>query len=251
LLKGTEMPSTWEKALFSYRYPVDLSGYTNAHLYPDWFTHELSYGDRTETSGFEAHFRNVAAQGIEPWLEVIYWKLYSQQAYRNSATKRVEGHLLSERINGMSLWNACNVYIQKPTSDNFATFRSMFGFTSNAIAVAATFPAFIRPDVYPMVDTRIAKWVGACMAKHNAADLKGPQLTRPLFLDNGNTVLVMNDFDFMQDWGKWCVHTAIKLKKRTLVDWRARDVEMAVFYSWGGRHEHHPCLHLNPLPSTD
>jgi hypothetical protein len=125
--------------------------------------------------------------------------------------------------------------------------RKRLGIGSRAIAVAATFPAFKHPDKHPMVDTRIANWVGACMGEHNAADPAGPQLTRFPFLDNQSTVLTMSDFDSMQDWRKWCVHTANKLTGPTQMQWRARDVEMAVFQAWGGRNGPH--FHLNSLPA--
>ena len=98
------MPSTWEKALSAYRYPVILGIYENAHYHPGWFTYDLSNGDHAETTGFESHFRKNAAQAIEPWLEVVFWKLFSQPARRNSATKRIEEHLQRSRFDGMSLW---------------------------------------------------------------------------------------------------------------------------------------------------
>jgi hypothetical protein len=245
------MSTTWEKALSEYRYPVILGRYANADDHVGWFTYDLSNGDHAETTGFERHFRKYAAQGIESWLEVVFWKLFSQPARRNSATTRIEEHFLKNDIEGISLWNACNEYVQNPSRHNFETFRSMFGFTSTSIAIAATFPAFVSPDTYPMIDTRIAKWVGACMAEHNSVDPNGAQLTKPPFLNNGSTVLKMSDFEFMQDWKRWCVHTAQKLKKLTFRNWRARDVEMAVFHAWGGRCNHHPCTRLNPLPPAE
>jgi hypothetical protein len=245
------MPASWEKALFEYRYPVILSMYANAHLHSDWFIHALSTGNQAETKEFERHFRNHASRGIEPWLEVVFWKLFSQPARRNSATQRIEEHLQRNFIEGKSLWKACNNYVESPSRRTFEAFQSLFGFATNVIAVAATFPAFVFPDTYPMIDTRIAKWVGTCMTEHNAADPKGPQLTRPPFLDSRRTVLTMSDFDFMQDWIRWCGHTASKLKISTSINWRARDVEMAVFNAWGDRHDHHPCLHLSPLPTAE
>ena len=122
----------------------------------------------------------------------------------------------------------------------------MFGFSAPVLAVAATFPAFKDPDRHPMVDTRIAEWVRACRREHNAIDPEGPQLARFAYPDNGTTVLTMSDFDPMQNWRTWCVHTSRKLSRRTTLRWRARDVEMAVFYAWGGRNGPH--FHLNPLP---
>ena len=93
LVTRSKMSITWEKALSEYRYPVVLNTYANANDYVGWFTHDLLNGDQAETTGFERHFRKYAEQGIESWLEVVFWKLFSQPARRNSATKRIRGAL--------------------------------------------------------------------------------------------------------------------------------------------------------------
>jgi hypothetical protein len=87
------------------------------------------------------------------------------------------------------------------------------------------------------------------MDKHNRADPTGVLLVRPRFLNNRNTVLKMNDFDFMTSWVQWCRHTAQKLTQREDgFRWRARDVEMAVFWAWGDRNaKRHPAIDLPPL----
>jgi hypothetical protein len=241
------MPTIWIEALLAYRYPAILSNFENARKYPGWFNFDLTIGDRTNTIEFEDHFRRHAPEAIEPWLEVVFWKLFSQPTRRNTTTRRVALHFQTYEISPKSLWHACNNYIENPTRKNFESFRILFGFVSKAIAIVATFPAFVIPNSYPMVDTRIAKWVGDCMPLHNAADPIGPQLTRPRFLDVPQTVLMMDDFGFMETWTHWCRHTAHKLSKYTSIAWRARDVEMAVFHSWGERNDPHPKLILNPL----
>lgn len=246
------MPSTWENALRSYRYPVALKGFQDAHQFPRWFSFDLGNGDHSRTSEFESHFRTHAQEYREVWLEVVFWKLYSQGTYRRDRhTINVANYFQGNGISAESLWQDCMAYIERPTRANFASFRQRLGFGSPVIAVAATFPAFIDPESYPMVDTRIAKWVGNYMTAHNEADRTGPQLIRPPFCDSQGKVLTMADFEFMQHWNRWCVHTAQKLTKLTPIPWRARDVEMAVFYAWGrrlgGRCNAHPALHLNPL----
>jgi len=251
------MPDTWGNALSSYRYPVALANFQDAHRFPKWFSFELGNGERSRTIEFESHFKKHAQKDIAVWLEVVFWKLYSQGRYRRDLhTINVATHFHVKGISAKSLWQACMTYISKPTSATFESFRQLFGFTSPArpIAVAATFPAFIDPESYSMVDTRIAKWVGNCMTAHNEADRTGPQLIRPPFCDSQGTVLTMADFEFMQHWNRWCIYTAQKLTKLTPISWRARDVEMAIFYAWGTRRgrrcNHHPMVHLNPLERT-
>jgi hypothetical protein len=255
------MPNTWQEALLSYRYPVDLRSFSDAHQFPGWFYFDLGNGDRSQTIEFELHFRKHAQKALEPWLEVVYWKLYSQLACRDRITRQVSSHFRQGEGNlAKSLWQACNKYIcnkykEPPKRANFDSFRRLFGFSSQGIAVVATFPAFINPASCPMVDTRIAKWVGNCMTAHNEADRIGPQLIRPPFCDSNRTVLTMADYEFMQHWNRWCVYTAQKLTKLTPINWRARDVEMAVFYAWGTRRgrrcNHDPMVHLNPLPNIE
>jgi hypothetical protein len=88
------------------------------------------------------------------------------------------------------------------------------------------------------------------MTRHNQSDPNGVPLQRPKFLDSGATVLKMNDFDFMISWVDWCRQTAQKLTKREKIHWRARDVEMAVFWARGDRDaKRHPVIDLPPLPS--
>jgi hypothetical protein len=80
-------------------------------------------------------------------------------------------------------------------------------------------------------------------AEQNAADIVGPQLVARKSDDYG---LLMADFIFMQRWIDWCRHTAMKLNAFTKEqEWRARDVEMAVFQAKGDN------LTLNPLPAID
>jgi len=242
------VPNTWEKSLFGYQYPFDLGRFDDAKLYPTGFKFNSLVGDRKSTMEFETHFRSNAPKAIEPWLEVVYWKMYSQPPIRGlKLIRRLADHFRNNSVKPQALWDVCNRYVEHPTKQHFESIRTNFGLTSGSIAVAATFPAFMRPDLYPMIDTRIAKWVGHFMMRQNLSNPSGVQLTRPHFVDSKQTVLVMNDFPFLQNWIQWCRYTAQKLTACTSFEWRARDVEMAVFNAWGGRFDKHPKDKLNPL----
>jgi hypothetical protein len=242
------MSTKWVESLQAYRYPVDLKTFEDANEYPGWFNFNTHTGDRESTLEFETYFRTHARQAIESWLEVVYWKIYNQPSTRrNIATRRVAAHFMDSRIVSQALWDSCHLYIGTPTIDNLNSFRDLLGLKSKSIALALTYPAFLRPDMYPMVDTRVAKWVAHSMKSHNAADNQGPQLTRSRFVDSKQAVLATNDFSFVQDWTRWCRHIARKLTLLTSIEWRPRDVEMAVFNAWGGRHDKHPKIELEPL----
>jgi len=68
----------WHVALDSYRYSVNLRKFPTRDGFPGWFDRELEKGDRSETIQFENRFRKYAASHLEPWYEVVFWKMYSQ-----------------------------------------------------------------------------------------------------------------------------------------------------------------------------
>lgn len=242
------MSRMWQKALNTYNYSVTLEDYVNASEYPGYFTFPTRINNHSSTVSFENHFRKGAPTDIEFWLEVIFWKMYSQSGRRDNRTNKVASHFKSAGISPKQLLNACSNYISNDTTSNLRTIIELLGFNSRVIAIAATFPAFLRPDLFPMVDTRIAKWVGANMQAHNNASQSGPQLVRPRYLDTQATVLTLADFEFVDSWTHWCRHKANQLTGCTSIKWRPRDVEMAVFNASGDRGKKHPVIQLEVLP---
>jgi hypothetical protein len=241
------MPKSWQTSLTNYRYPVKLSDFVDVAKFPQWFSFPLSVGNRTETLAFEDHFRSHAATALESWYEVVFWKMFSQRGRANIQTKRFIVTVLEKGHQSSRLAELCANFVQAPTPQSFEAFHSYMGYGPASLAVTATFPAFMDPLMFPMVDRRVAKWVHECHVIHNAADPTGPQLIDPGIFDNNRTNLRMNDFDFYRSWIEWCRHNAKKLTMQTETQWRARDVEMAVFHAWGDR-KPHPGFHLNPLP---
>jgi hypothetical protein len=236
------MPGTWVKALESYRYPVCLPEFFKVRNYPQWFKFPIGEGDRDSTKKFEDHFRHHARNHLEPWFEVVYWKMYSQKGRRDERVKKFIQNIQFQKISPVMLWDVCNAYVENPSRWSFNQFLKLLGYKkSGAIAIAATFPAFMKPDCFPMVDTRIAKWV-----IHSWRLYKWPQLVLPRYPNNRATVLKMADFDFMESWTCWCSHAANKLTRKSSFQWRARDVEMAVFQAWGACNQH-PAIVLNAL----
>jgi hypothetical protein len=244
----------WKAVLDAYSYPVDLREYRFRAGHQGWFERNTGNGRREATIAFEEIFRRHAPNALESWFEVVFWKLATQRLVRNGTTHRIEEHL-SKHTTAGELWDTCIEYVQSRTEseaqERFERFHKLFGMKTDSIATVATFPAFVDPERFVMVDTRIANWVGAEMHAHNINDPSGVQLVRPRFLDSTNTVLKMSDLDFMCTWAKWCRRTAEKLTLLTDgFTWRARDVEMAVFRAWGEKSvKQHPELNLPPVPS--
>lgn len=214
---------TWEKALDSYRYPVDLRGFRDAERHPGWFDRSIG-GNRTETMSFETHFRGQAPDHLEAWSEVVFWKLFSGGT--GLAAKRAAA-LLGSGVAPADLWSSCANYIANPSLESFRAFRSRL-FTQPVVATAATFPAFICPEKFPMVDTQVTRWACENGGEHGYSGLGGPDFEGVPDLRRG-AVLRESHWRFVESWIAWCQFTAGLLSQGTSRVWRPRDVEMAVF----------------------
>ena len=226
---------TWAGALDEYRYPVDLARFTGADEHPSWFDLDAKPGDRLKTMEFEARFRELAQHHLEAWGEVAFWKLYTMPLVRNGTTRRV----LDVQVRPNELWSACMDYIKEGSRRSFRGFRSRL-FASPVVATAATFPAFICPERFPMVDTQITRWALENGHLHGYSGIGGPDLEQVPALKAGR-VLTESHWPFIESWIAWCRFTARELNRRTGCAWRARDVEMAVFRAQRGN------LRLTPL----
>ena len=228
---------TWERALGEYRYSVDLTGYPDAQKHRGWFNTKINPGNRLQTMSFETRFRERALDHLEAWGEVMFWKLYSGGTGR--AAKRAVALLESGAV-AADLWSSCANYISNPNFESFTAFRSEL-FTQPVVATAATFPAFICPEKFPMVDTQITRWAGENSVAHGYSVVGGPDLEYVPQLRPG-AVLKESHWQFVESWIAWCQFTAALLTQRTGRTWRARDVEMAVFSAQKSRN-----LALRPL----
>ena len=239
------MPGTWEEALQAYRYPVDLADFKDAGKYPGWFQRNDSptKGTLAATVAFEKRFRELAPDHLEAWYEVVFWKMYSQRGRANDRTRRVIHRIRSSGVTADRLWSVCRNYTQAPSRRAFDLFRKKL-VSSTVVAVAATFPAFIDSDDFPMVDTQIVKWARAHGPQHSYTQCGGPALTESPDLSRSVTTL-RDDLRvhraFVESWYTWCRFTADTLSRLSDRKWRARDVEMAVFTAQGNSRG------LNPL----
>ena len=251
------MTDTWENALSRYRYQVNLSDFEGAGDHPlGWFELNLHRGDHGETMSFEDRFRDLAEHHLEAWYEVTYWKNYSMTHIRdgitwnlmaqtsfsevltlpNATTDEISGIVAAAGldwdevrrrgvITAERLFGRCREYMESPTLDSFRKFRDMM--FRSGVAVAATFPAFLDPDRFPMVDRHVARWATTNGEQHSCQRYGGPGLfTYPGL---GESRLTDEDWEFVSSWTDWCRFTAARLASLTGRKWRARDVDMAVF----------------------
>lgn len=240
------MPDSWTRALQAYHYPVNLNDYHKKADFPDYFNRKIS-GDRLSTIAFEDYFR-VHSSKIQPWFEVVFWKMYSQKNHFQQQTDRIISQIPSCSADQPERLLECAAqFMQSLEEREFEIFNMMLGYNS-AVATVASFPAFLDPERFPMVDTRVAKWVNKHCDQFNAANANAPALLPFAFgTTSKSIVLIMRDFPAYIRWISWTRYTAALLSQKTGFHWRARDVEMAVFTAWGDRNTFHPVMKLNPL----
>jgi hypothetical protein len=230
------MPQSWITALNSYSYPVNLADYKRADEFPGFFTREIS-GDATSTIDFEDYFRANYDRMVEPYFEVVFWKLYSQPMVRQGTTKRIADFVSDERVEARELCCAVDLFVEKPSRANAAAMRALLGLKTAVLGTVLTLPAFADPARYPMIDRRTALWVDS-----NYGSQSKNRTTRLRAFNLGTGVVGDKHFDRYLSWVDWCRDTTKILTQKTGKELRARDVEMAVFTAARER------LSLNPLP---
>lgn len=217
------MPDTWTRALNDYSYPVSLPDYKRSREFPDYFTRRIP-GDRASTIDFEDYFRAGSEHSIKPWIEVAFWKLCGRKKRFEARVDSLADHLRDQGVTASELCCAVDLFAAKPIKTNLSVLRALLGIKAPVLALALTYPAFVCPDQFPMVDTNTARWVSENYENHNRS--RETQLTP---FDIGRGVVRDSHFDSYLNWVHWCRETAKTLTARTHMDWRARDVEMAVF----------------------
>jgi hypothetical protein len=226
----------WRQALDGYRYPIkgasEILFRFRFRLAQQWFSFELGRGDREETIQFEARFREFAPRSLEAWYEGIFWKLVVNDGKRGEylAGVLIE-NLRSIGYRAPDIWKAGCDFVESGGRKEFKTLQDQLFLTSGGIPVAATFPALMCPERFPMADRWIAKWV-CRYCDENPAEAQGRGLITPseAFLRHKKTTLtIVADWQFYVNWIEWCRTSAKLLAELTAFPWRARDVEMAVF----------------------
>ena len=175
---------------------------------------------RDDTLAFQRHFKHHAPNLLDAWYEVVRWKSPRSKG-------RTVNHIRSTGITARELLRLCEEYIDNPTIHTFRRFRVNIAKT-DVVATAATFPAFLQPGLFPMVDTQTAKWV----LQNPWTRIAAPNL-------NKGEVLHESHWQYVCDWVRWCRQAAQQLGAH----WTPRDVEMAVFTAQRSD------LDLPPLPT--
>jgi len=224
----------WDLALDSYKYDFDLSQFKEKDKFPNFFNLKCG-GKRKSTICFENYFQKNAPHHIEVYMEVLFWKLYS--------IRKKDGHedifdfkLYNDRyVKGLAksspliIWqqitNFKSAFISGDIDKCRTSCREIAKMmnVSDGMMLPLCIISFSHPDYFPIVDKHVISWINGYFPKYNDNRLPDCEMMR--FSSN-------TDFIAYIRWAKWCQDTARILntnKKSRYLDWRPRDVEMAVF----------------------
>lgn len=228
------IPQTWISALNQYLYPVDFSHYHRKNEFPDFFN-KIIAGNRASTIIFENCLRDKGKNHVEPFFEVVFWKMYSQPQHRQKRTDSVVDFVMRNNIQSHSIFSAIQSFTNDPTIENLQIIRNLLGIKTRVLPLALTYPALIDPHRFPMIDSQVAQWVNWNYLRFNKGNLKLK------YFKMNFTSLQDNDFTSYRSWVLWCRDMARVLTNSTNFNWRARDVEMAIFTAQRN------CLNLNEI----
>lgn len=229
------MPDSWTQALNAFSYPVDLRDYERAQEFPGFFCMRID-GNHASTIIFENHYQETAPHNAASFAEVVYWKLYTRNNIREKTTSRIINFVQNNGITAEQIWGVVCEFAELHTVENLRRIRDILGIKTNVISLPVTLIALASPETVPIIDKHVARWVNANAQPHNVN-----RNNRLIPFQMNYTSLRENDFPGYLHWVAWCREVAQVLTERTGNNWRARDIEMAVFTAQRMR------LRLNPL----
>lgn len=230
------MPNSWKEVLDAFLYPVNLRDYERGREFPGFFNMKIS-GNRDSTIAFENHYQEAASANIAAFFEVVFWKLYSQKSRCQKGTTRIISFVQENGITSKQLWDSVQQFVKLQTMENLEGIRKLLGIVTDVLAIPLTLPALASPKTIPMIDIQVARWVN-----HNAYTHSINRINRLTPFKMNYTSLRDNDFLAYLNWVAWCREVAQVLTNIRKEEWRARDVEMAVFTAQRNR------MVLNTLP---
>ena len=209
------MCESWVNALEKYSWRVDLGRFKRAADYPGYFNRVIRPAD---VVAFENQFRGAidGTGSFEIAGEVCFWK-----SHRNNTQKLLT--YLAERVNWDRFVRAIKQVAASPSHDNFVALQSACSQPSG-FATPITFLAFYKPTEYPMVDKHIANWWAVNKAKYGYE-------ASPKFSQRGDGLIQRSkqSWNAYIAWTRFCCDYAARMAKNCGVNWRARDIEMAVW----------------------
>jgi hypothetical protein len=154
--------------------------------------------------------------------EVCFWKNYGNVKSRDRTTKKLLNHL-GNLVNWNKFVQAVKKVQGNPSYDNLIALQGACN-QSNGFATPITFLAFYKPSEYPMVDKHIAIW--RVINRANFGYVNSFDFSQR---DDGWIPPKLQNWNAYIDWKKFCNDYIGKIRRRCGWNWRARDVEIAVW----------------------
>ena len=215
------MCQSWINASNKYSWEVNLRHFRAAVNYSNYFNRSVN---STDVAIFEDNFRTTINEGgsFEIAGEVCFWKNYGIAQSRDKITQKLLKHL-QEGTNWNKFIKAVKEISTNPSFNNFTELKNSCN-QSYGFATPITFLAFYNPTEYPMADKHIANWWNECKAKYGFGD------SRDFSQSNAGTIKSIKlNWNAYMDWKKFCCDYAERIAENCELNWRARDIEMAVW----------------------
>lgn len=215
------MCNSWITARGEYDWTVDLSHFRSGRNYPGHFDSQIT---PQNTVDFEDKFRGAIdhAGSYKVVAEVCFWKNYGIPQSRDRLTERLLRYL-EVSDNWHKFVDAIRELSSAPSWSKFKTLQKACNQTSG-FATPLAFLAFYSPAEYPMVDKHIAFWWAENKGKYEYGDLE-------IFSqrDDGWIQPAQKSWKAYMCWARFCREYTRLMMKNCSVNWRARDIEMAVW----------------------
>lgn len=218
------MCNSWIRALGMFDWVVNLKHFRNANNYFGYFNRIIQPNKVVQ---FENAFRTSINDGGSFAVagEVCFWKNYGNAQARDRVTQNLLSYLFEQEN-----WNLFICVIREtsnnPSFENFVSLQNACK-QLKGFATPITFLSFYRPSDYPMVDKHIANWWNLNRANYGLGASLG---FRQRKIDGW---IPPNKYNWQAyiAWKGFCCDYSVRIQRNCGLDWRARDVEIAIWMS--------------------
>lgn len=223
------MCNNWDKAYSKYSWTVDLKHFSKAAGCPGYFNRVITSAD---VMTFENKFRTaVDGNGsFEIAGEVCFWKNYGSAKARNRVTQELLTHL-RDPVKWGRFVQAIKQVSSNPSYDHFVALRDACN-QPRGFATPITFLVFYKPTEYPMIDKHIANWWAENRAEYGYGGSPDFSQRNDGWIQTYTILQNKQNWNAYIAWKKFCNDYATRIAKNCEWNWRARDVEMAIWEAY-------------------
>lgn len=220
------MCDSWKEAYKKYSWTVPLGHFDKSADYPNFFNHIIR---PTDVITFEDKFRTAIdnSGSFEIAGEVCFWKNYGNIQARNRVTLKLLTYL-KDSSNWDEFIQAIKQVSKNPSYDNFIILRDTCN-QPRGFATPITFLSFYKPIECPMVDKHIAYWWATNRIRFGYDDHSEFSQRDDGWIQTNTISQIKQNWDAYIAWKTFCNDYTTRISNNCRLNWRARDVEMAVW----------------------